>query len=156
MTSNLVAFDRLPLGARFKYAGHPRIYVKLGRGDAQCGLIAVWDDAQLDWPGQQIFSLSDTPSERATCMVQWIDQKPVETTTGHCIDCIELKNALAAAIGIANEARECHDRDQDMRTMKLLIALSGHLPKWRADTDRIHDVLRRAVERLSAPISINR
>lgn len=75
---------------------------------------------------------------------------PVETST--CIDCIELKNALAAAVKVANEARECHDRDQDMRTMKLLLALSGNIPKWRADTDRIHDVLRRAVERLDKPV----
>lgn len=72
--------------------------------------------------------------------------------TSHCIDCIELKNALASAVGIANEARERHARDQDMRVAKILIALSGYLPKYRADTDRIHDVLKRAVDRLSAPI----
>lgn len=71
----------------------------------------------------------------------------VETTTPQCIDCLELKNALASAVGIANEAREHHDRDQDMRTMKILLALSGHIPGWRADTDRIHAVLRKAVER---------
>ena len=64
-----------------------------------------------------------------------------------CIDCIELKNALAAAVGAANEARECLDRDQDVRALKIMTALSGHLPKYRADTDRIHDVLTRAVER---------
>lgn len=67
-----------------------------------------------------------------------------------CIDCLELKNALAAAVRIANEARECHDRDQDMRVMKILLALSGHIPKWRADTDRIHDVLKRVVGRLDS------
>jgi hypothetical protein len=66
-----------------------------------------------------------------------------------CIDCLELKNALAAAVGVANEAREQLDRDNDTRALKILTALSGHLPKYRNDTDRVHDVLRRAVDRLS-------
>lgn len=74
-TSNTVAFDRLPRGARFKYVGHSHVYVKLGHGDDQCGFIAVWDNAQLDWPGQQLFSLCDTPGERATCLVEWLDQQ---------------------------------------------------------------------------------
>jgi hypothetical protein len=72
-----------------------------------------------------------------------------ETQAPLCIDCLELKNALAAAVGVANEAREQHDRDNDMRVMKLLLALAGDVKGYRADTDRIHDVLRRATERFS-------
>lgn len=72
-----------------------------------------------------------------------------ETTAPLCVDCLELKNALAAAVGVANEAREYHDRDNDMRVMKLLLALSGHVKGYRADTDRIHDVLKRAADRFT-------
>lgn len=80
---------------------------------------------------------------------------PLETS-GHCIDCLELETVLRSAVAIAAEARECHDRDQDARVMKILLALSGELPKYRSDTDRIHDVLRRRSLETSAPTVVRK
>lgn len=50
--------------------------------------------------------------------------------------------ALTMAIQIAEEARvEWDNAPSGMRAGKLLIALSGNLPRYRADIDRIHATL---------------
>lgn len=54
-----------------------------------------------------------------------------------------LDDALRRAIKIADEAREEWDKaPAGMRAGKILIALSGHVPGYRADIDEIHDTLR--------------
>lgn len=68
---------------------------------------------------------------------------------GQCINCLELTNALTSAVDIARQARMELDRDHDVRALKILMALSGYAPKYRSDTDRIHDVLKRAPDRRS-------
>jgi hypothetical protein len=52
------------------------------------------------------------------------------------------EQALCRAIKIADEAREEWDKaPSGMRAGKILIALSGHLPGYRADIDEIHATL---------------
>lgn len=52
------------------------------------------------------------------------------------------REALASAIRVAGEAREEWDKaPSGMRAGKILIALSGHCPRYRADIDAIHAVL---------------
>ena len=54
-------------------------------------------------------------------------------------------DALKAAIRIADEAREEWDRaPSGMRAGKILIALAGGCPGYRADIDAIHAVLKAA------------
>lgn len=73
----IVLFDRLPLGARFRYVDDPepgREWVNLGRGDDQRGTIAQYGAHRaLDWLGQGIVCLADTPAERARVKVKWLD-----------------------------------------------------------------------------------
>lgn len=57
-----------------------------------------------------------------------------------------LESALTAAIEVADQARgEWDAAPQGMKAGKLLIALSGHAPGYRADIDAIHAIHRAAV-----------
>jgi len=57
-------FDSLALGARFKYDGSDKVWIKLnGHG---CGLIAEYDPVMIrheKWVGQNIFSAKDVEGE---------------------------------------------------------------------------------------------
>lgn len=56
---------------------------------------------------------------------------------------LTVTEALQRAIKVADEAREEWDKaPSGMRAGKILIALSGHLPGYRADIDEIHDTLK--------------
>jgi len=56
--------------------------------------------------------------------------------------------ALEAAIKIANEAAEEWDKaPEGMRAGKILLALAGHRPGYRADIDAIHAALRTIKEK---------
>lgn len=58
---------------------------------------------------------------------------------------LTLAAALESAIRIADEARDEWDAaPSGMKAGKLLIALSGNLPGYRADIDAIHAALARA------------
>ena len=58
-----------------------------------------------------------------------------------------LLEALQATIRIAHEARvEWDEAPSSMRAGKILIALSGRLPGYRADIDAIHAAIRSATE----------
>lgn len=75
--ANLVSFDSLPIGARFRYevvCGH--VWVKIGRGEDQLGTIAEWSQPQLDWVGQGVYSFADSPKAREEGMVEWLDMPP--------------------------------------------------------------------------------
>jgi hypothetical protein len=53
-----------------------------------------------------------------------------------------LREALASAVKIADEAREEWDKaPSGMRAGKILIALAGGCPRYRADIDKIHAAL---------------
>lgn len=79
LSSKTVSFDSLPLGARFRYPQKSDVFVKLENGG--CGIVADWDEPQLIWPGQGVYSFADSEKDRASGMVEWIDQpSPVETT----------------------------------------------------------------------------
>lgn len=55
--------------------------------------------------------------------------------------------ALQRAVMVAEEARQEWDAaPSGMRAGKLLIALSGELPGYRADIDEIHEALAAAVD----------
>lgn len=57
----------------------------------------------------------------------------------------DLLNALRSAVLIADEAREEWDKaPSGMRAGKILIALSGGCPGYRADIDAIHAALKKA------------
>jgi hypothetical protein len=49
--------------------------------------------------------------------------------------------ALKQAVEVAKVARRAWNDDQDAKVGKLLLALSGDLPGYRADTDNIHTLL---------------
>lgn len=53
-----------------------------------------------------------------------------------------LETALGSVVTIAKEARLAWDADKDMRVGKILIALSGKAPGYRADIDAIHALLK--------------
>jgi len=54
----------------------------------------------------------------------------------------ELEFGLAAAVQIAGEAAEEWDKaPEGMRAGKILLALAGHRPRYRPDTDAIHAAL---------------
>ncbi len=62
---------------------------------------------------------------------------------------IALTKALRHAIEVAEEARvEWDEAPSGMRAGKLLIALTGGIPIYRADITEIHDVLARAESRM--------
>lgn len=50
--------------------------------------------------------------------------------------------ALQSAVDFADEAWAKWDADEDVRVGKMLIALAGGLPKYRPETDAIHETLR--------------
>ena len=59
---------------------------------------------------------------------------------------VRLIAALQSAIRIANEAREEWDKaPSGMRAGKILIALAGGCPGYRADIDAIHAVIAKAI-----------
>ena len=61
-------YDDLPLGARFRYVGHPdRVWVKLENGGT--GVIAAWGNGEVGWR-QSICSLCETEDERTTFVVE--------------------------------------------------------------------------------------
>lgn len=66
-----VKFDSLPLGAKFRYPGHPKVFVKLENG--RNGIVAAWDRPALDWIGQGVYSFAESEQERAKGMVEWVD-----------------------------------------------------------------------------------
>jgi len=72
-----VTFDSLPLGARFKYPGLNGVFVKLENGGS--GIVAEWDNPQLNWPGQGVYSFADCEVGRKTGMVEWLDRPAPET-----------------------------------------------------------------------------
>ena len=53
------------------------------------------------------------------------------------------REALAVAVKVANEAADLWDRaaPMDAKLGKLLLALAGHVPGYRVDTDAIHAAL---------------
>lgn len=54
----------------------------------------------------------------------------------------QMREALKAAVRIANEAAEEWDKAPDgMRAGKILLALAGHRPGYRQDTDAVHAAL---------------
>lgn len=53
-----VDFKRLSLGARFRYAGTSRVWVKI-----DAGTIALWGPDVVDWAGQPVCSYSDGPED---------------------------------------------------------------------------------------------
>jgi len=56
-----------------------------------------------------------------------------------------LEEALDAAVRIADEAREEWDKaPSGMRAGKILVALAGFAPGYRADIDAIHEARRLA------------
>lgn len=55
----------------------------------------------------------------------------------------ELLAALKTAIRVADEAHDEWDRaPSGMRAGKILLALAGHLPRYRKEIDQIHAVLK--------------
>jgi len=65
--------------------------------------------------------------------------------------CSLLESALTAAIEIADQARDEWDMaPQGMKAGKLLMALAGHLPGYRADVDAIHRIHKQALTTPSA------
>lgn len=57
----------------------------------------------------------------------------------------DLLAALKSAIAVASQARvEWDNAPSGMKAGKLLIALSGDLPKYRADIDAIHAAIAKA------------
>lgn len=66
----------------------------------------------------------------------------------------DLVEALRKAIQTADEAREEWDKaPSGMRAGKILIALAGDCPGYRADIDAIHAALRNAEEATSASVA---
>lgn len=65
----------------------------------------------------------------------------------HAVNCHdELVAALKSAIAIAEEARlEWDAAPSGMRAGKLLIALAGHIKRYRPDIDKIHAALAKAM-----------
>lgn len=56
---------------------------------------------------------------------------------------MEMQQALERAIKIADEAAEEWDKAPNgMRPSKILLALAGHRPGYRADIDEIHAALK--------------
>lgn len=49
-----------------------------------------------------------------------------------------LQAAIDTLVGIAEEAFREWDKDNDPRVGKILLALAGHAPGYRADIDAIH------------------
>jgi hypothetical protein len=62
------------------------------------------------------------------------------TTLKESMDRVEaVQAALEMAIKVADEAADEWDKaPEGMRAGKILLALAGHRPKYRADTDAIH------------------
>lgn len=58
MENKTTLFMHLPLGARFRYATGPEVWVVLERHG--CGKIAKWEGNILDFAGQTICSAGDT------------------------------------------------------------------------------------------------
>ena len=56
----------------------------------------------------------------------------------------ELLEALESFAKIASEAAALWDADQDMKVGKLLLALAGYKPRYRADIDKIHAAIAKA------------
>ena len=54
---------------------------------------------------------------------------------------VECAEVLATVPEIAAEAREAWDNDNDSRVGKMLIAMGGGIPNYRADIERIHTAL---------------
>lgn len=67
----------------------------------------------------------------------------------------ELVEALWLLRAIIGEAYEFLDRDNDMKSMKLLMAACGGIPKYRADTDKITSLLARLSEGTAVSASVS-
>jgi hypothetical protein len=76
-------------------------------------------------------------------------EKPIDHVSALCTALLEnmdrveeLEFGLAAAVQIAGEAAEEWDKaPEGMRAGKILLALAGHRPRYRPDTDAIHATL---------------
>lgn len=81
--TKLMSFSDLPLGTRFRYPGHERIYTIIGQRRENeedkflSGTIAEWRPDMLSlgkWPGQNIFShLPNDDTAGCPDMVEAID-----------------------------------------------------------------------------------
>lgn len=71
MSEEKVLFSKLALGARFKYEGGDKVWVKIGVRPED-GCIAQWDDELQDkrWIGQPICCLNDTGEDMAVILVR--------------------------------------------------------------------------------------
>jgi hypothetical protein len=58
----------------------------------------------------------------------------------------QMRHALKIVISVAKEAHAAWDADNDSRVGKILMALSGYRPGYRADIDAIHATLALADE----------
>ena len=56
----------------------------------------------------------------------------------------ELLEALESCVKIADEAFVLWDADKDMKVGKMLRALAGQMPRYRADIDKIHAAIAKA------------
>lgn len=63
----------------------------------------------------------------------------------------ELVAALEKLVEVVNITHDYWDKDQDAKVGKLLAAMGGHLPKYRADLDSVHEILRRARQHGALP-----
>lgn len=64
-----------------------------------------------------------------------------------------LRAALDSFVKIADEAATQWDNDNDARVGKMLLAMSGHAPRYRADIDAIHALRRRAADVPARPVN---
>jgi hypothetical protein len=90
--------------------------------------------------------MSEIIRELQSAMLDWIDLKDEENAdlAKRAIERIErLEIALHDAVLIANDAAEEWDTaPSGMKAGKILLALAGHNPRYRPDTDRIHATLK--------------
>lgn len=61
----------LPLGTRFRYRGHERVYALIKRCGS--GVCAVWTTADASAAMQQVFSVSETEQDFLTLEVEVVE-----------------------------------------------------------------------------------
>ncbi len=72
-------------------------------------------------------------------MAHWNNRAALIAAVPELAKVVRLRAALEAAVEVADEARDEWDAmPSGMKAGKLLIALSGRLPGYRADIDAIH------------------
>ncbi len=76
---------------------------------------------------------------RKAAMAHWNNRAALIAAVPELAKVVRLRAALEAAVEVADEARDEWDAmPSGMKAGKLLIALSGRLPGYRADIDAIH------------------